>query len=311
VVATSKRESRLGRPWEMIRTIIRERHRYDVALVDVYSGPAFLWAEVVALALRAVGRPFVLALHGGNLPAFAQRRPGRVRRLLERANAVTSPSRYLAEQLQQFRSDIRCIPNAIDVSRFRTRRGERMGFELVWLRAFHRMYKPVLGPEVLAYLMGKYPECRLTMIGPDKDDGSLEETRAVAAATGVLGACRFVGLVDKKEVPEWLAKGDVFLNTTDVDNAPVSVIEALAAGLCVVSTDVGGIPYLLENEKDGLLVPPCDAQRMAAAVGRLYGEPGLAASLSRNGRLKAEKFDWLHILPEWELLFREAMTGGT
>ncbi len=66
----------------------------------------------------------------------------------------------------------------------------------------------------------------------------------------------FWASVEKSEVPAWLAKGDIFLNTTNVDNTPVSVIEAQAAGLCVVSTNVGGIPFLLENGKDALLVPP-------------------------------------------------------
>jgi glycosyltransferase involved in cell wall biosynthesis len=185
-----------------------------------------------------------------------------------------------------------------------------MGSELVWLRAFHEMYNPMLGPAVLARLISEYPEARLTMIGPDKGDGSLERTRRAAAVLGVSGACRFVGGVEKREVPAWLAKGDIFLNTTNVDNAPVSVIEAQAAGLCVVSTNVGGIPYLLENEKDALLVAPCDARAMAEAVRRLLVEPGLAASLSQNGRLKAERFDWSYIVPEWESLIRLAAKGG-
>lgn len=310
VLATSREESRLGRPWNMIRTVIREHSRYDVALVDVFSGPAFLWAEAVVLFLRALRKPFVLVLHGGNLPEFACLWPSRVRWLLDRAGAVTSPSPYLATQLERFRGDIRCLPNAIDVPRFVPRACDRMGSELVWLRAFHEMYNPMLGPAVVARLISEYPETRLTMIGPDKGDGSLERTQRVAVTLGVFEACHFVGRVEKSEVPAWLAKGDIFLNTTNVDNTPVSVIEAQAAGLCVVSTNVGGIPYLLENEKDALLVPPGDARAMAEAVRRLFVEPGLAASLSRNGRLKAEKFDWSHILPQWESLIRGAAKGA-
>jgi glycosyltransferase involved in cell wall biosynthesis len=310
VLTTSRGEGRLGRPWNMIRTVLLDHSRYDVALVDVFSGPAFLWAEAVVLFLRLLRKPFVLVLHGGNLPEFARLWPSRVRRLLSRAGSVTSPSPYLATQLERFRGDIRCLPNAIDVSRFVPRACDRMGSELVWLRAFHEMYNPMLGPAVLARLIGEYPEARLTMIGPDKGDGSLERTRRAAVSLGVSGACHFVGRVEKGEVPAWLAKGDIFLNTTNVDNTPVSVIEAQAAGLCVVSTDVGGIPYLLENEKDALLVPPGDARAMAEAVRRLFVEPGLAPSLSRNGRMKAEGFDWSHILPEWESLIRRAARAG-
>jgi glycosyltransferase involved in cell wall biosynthesis len=104
-----------------------------------------------------------------------------------------------------------------------------------------------------------------------------------------------------------MSQGDIFLNTTNVDNTPVSVLEALACGLCVVSTDVGGIPYLLEHEEDALLVPPDDAEAMAAAVRRVLTEPGLAERLSRNARKKAEGFDWSVVLPQWERLLLEVL----
>ncbi|MBA3257451.1 MAG: glycosyltransferase family 4 protein, partial [Pyrinomonadaceae bacterium] len=96
---------------------------------------------------------------------------------------------------------------------------------------------------------------------------------------------------------------------TNVDNAPVSVLESMACGLCVVSTNVGGIPYLLKHEEDALLVPPDDAQAMAAAVRRIYSEPGLAERLSRKGRAKVEQFDWSAILPQWEALLSAVAEG--
>ena len=68
------------------------------------------------------------------------------------------------------------------------------------------------------------------------------------------------------QVPSELNEFDIFLNTTFVDNTPVSVLEAMACGLCVVSTDVGGLSFLLEHEGDALLVPPDNPKAMAAAV---------------------------------------------
>jgi len=106
-----------------------------------------------------------------------------------------------------------------------------------------------------------------------------------------------------------MAKGDIFLNTTNVDNAPVTVLEAMASGLCVVSTNVGGIPYMLEDEQDALLVPPDDAEAMAAAVRRVLTEPRLAESLSRNARHKAERSDWAVVLPQWETLLAAVAEG--
>jgi glycosyltransferase involved in cell wall biosynthesis len=94
-----------------------------------------------------------------------------------------------------------------------------------------------------------------------------------------------------------------------VDNTPVSVLEAMACGLCVVSTRVGGIPYLLQHGRDALLVPPNDPEAMAAAVRRVLTEPALAESLSHNARLKAEQFDWSAILPQWQALLASVAEG--
>jgi glycosyltransferase involved in cell wall biosynthesis len=115
------------------------------------------------------------------------------------------------------------------------------------------------------------------------------------------------GKVTKAEVPDWMNRADIFLNTTNIDNTPVSVLEAMACGLCVISTNVGGIPYLLEHEHDALLVPPDDPVAMATAVRRLLTEPGLAERLSRNARQTVEEFDWSILLPRWEALLTFAM----
>ena len=108
-------------------------------------------------------------------------------------------------------------------------------------------------------------------------------------------------------MPEWLNKADIFLNTTNVDNTPVSVIEAMACGLCIVSTNVGGIPYLLEDGVDALLVPPEDTQAMANAVKRILSDRQLAAALSANARKKAGAFSWEKVLPMWEALFHDIL----
>jgi glycosyltransferase involved in cell wall biosynthesis len=79
----------------------------------------------------------------------------------------------------------------------------------------------------------------------------------------------------------------------------------MACGVCIVSTKVGGIPYLIADECDGLLVPDSDEVAMATAVRRLMGEEGVAGRLSRNGRIKVEQFDWSAILPQWERLLSD------
>jgi glycosyltransferase involved in cell wall biosynthesis len=178
---------------------------------------------------------------------------------------------------------------------------------LVWLRAFHEIYNPNLAPRVVALLTEEYPEIHLTMIGPDKGDGSLQKTKRSATDLGVAHRISFHGPVPKGEVPLWLNHHDIFLNTTNIDNTPVSVIEAMACGLCVVSTNVGGIPYILDDGCDALLVPADDAEAMASAVKRILIDRSLSAGLTHKARQKAESFDWPKILPQWEQILMQAV----
>ncbi|MGH9802004.1 MAG: glycosyltransferase family 4 protein, partial [Blastocatellia bacterium] len=358
IICVSSYRSGLMRGLDMAATTLLRRRDYDVAIVGLYSGRAFLWGEAVSWLLEKLGCPFVISMHGGALPEFAAQNSRRVKNCLSRASAVTAPSSYLVELMRPYRDDILLLPNPIEISRYEFRLRSEVQPELIWLRSFHRIYNPHLAVRVAAELLEDFPDLFLRMIGPDKGDGSWHQT--IQAASEIFStksheentkkdeagkdrmsridsgfsetdhsvnpeekscpsclaaqsnsslrepSCGFVGEnvlmtggVPNSEVPQWLDRGDIFLNTTNVDNAPVSVIEAMACGLPVVSTNVGGLPYLLEDGEDALLVPPDDAEAMAAAVRRLLIEPGLAERLSRNARRKAESFDWSNVLPMW------------
>jgi glycosyltransferase involved in cell wall biosynthesis len=318
VLTTSAKSARLSRLADMLITVWRRRNEYAVAQVDVYSGPSFIWAESVCWLLGRLRKPFVLTLHGGNLPAFAERWPGRVRRLLNSASVVTTPSRYLQDSLRSYRDGIMLLPNAIDLNSYPFRLRTNPKPKLVWLRALHEIYNPCMAVRTIAHLCSTQPSAfslqpldfRLSMFGPDKEDGSLQKLKAEIQRLKLREQVRWEGAVAKQEVPKALNSGDIFLNTTNIDNTPVSLIEAMACGLCIVSTNVGGVPFLVDDGHDALLVKPDDSAAMAATVRRILTEPGLAERLSRNARAKAERFDWTNILPKWERLLPKIATGA-
>lgn len=304
VRTTSHYPGRVRRLTDMLTTVWRDRDKYDIAQVDVYSGPAFYWAASVCHLLGVLGKPYILTLHGGNLPEFSRRNPGIVRKVLRSAAVVTAPSGYLLKEMQEFRHDIQMLPNAISLSRYPFMHRKSSGRRLVWIRAFHHIYNPQTAVRMLAELSGRYPHLELTMVGPDKGDGSLQETQALARQLGVEGRVRFQGRVPKDEIALWINSGDIFLNTSTIDNSPVTVIEAMACGASVVTTEVGGIPYLCKHRTDAMLSPVGDAKAMAANVAQLLDQPKLASALSRNARSRVELMDWAAILPRWTSLLR-------
>lgn len=306
VTRTSARAARPARLFDMLRTTWTRRRQYDVGLIDVFSGAAFAWAEAVCFALRRLGKPYVLALHGGRLPEFGERWPRRVRRLLGSAAAVTAPSDFMRVHMRAYRADIAVIHNAVDAGAFAFVARTAVRPKLIWVRAFHAIYNPSLAVEALAVIRGRFPGATLTMIGPDKGDGSLAAARARARELGVADGLAVIGRVPHADVAAHLAAADVFVNTTDVDNTPLSVLEAMAAGLCVVSTSVGGLPYLLEDGRSALLVPPRDPPALARAIERVLVDPDLAERISRGARLRASQHDWAAVLDQWT----HALTGS-
>ncbi len=173
--------------------------------------------------------------------------------------------------------------------------------KLLWVRSFSNIYNPMLALSVIEKLQNEYPEVSLAMVGPEKD-GSLQKCKEYAK-TKKLNVL-FTGKLTKEE---WIKLSEayaIFINTTNFDNTPVSVIEAMALGLPVVSTNIGGIPYLLEDRKDALLVEPNNTEMMTHAIIKLLENSTLANDISNNARHKAESFDWEKVKVLWESVFK-------
>jgi glycosyltransferase involved in cell wall biosynthesis len=310
VITTSARRWQALRLADMLLTAYQHRRNYDIAHITVFSGRAFIYAECLLALLARLGKPCTLSLHGGNLPDFSSRYPRRVRRLLTRAAFVVCPSAYLFEQMKPYRQDLHLIPNAVHVANYPMSARTSSNGRLLWLRAFARLYNPAMAVTVLQQVRQVFPQASMTMVGPDKGDGAFQSVLQQVRDLGLQEHVSFPGPIAKSEVPRIMAQHDVFVNTTFIDNTPVSVIEAMACGLPVVSTNVGGIPYLLEHGKTGLLVEPAKCEQMAQAILRVLSEPSLARSLSENGRRLAETFDWNIALPQWRQLFSQVVSGA-
>ena len=309
VIRTSTKPGRLARLADIVATILLRRHNYVLAHVEVYSGLAFGLAEVSCWLLRLLGKPVVLTLHGGDLPAFAVSQPRRMLRLLTAAAVVTTPSHMLQQTFARMRPDIRYIVNGLDLTRYPWRPPRAVSQRLCWLRAFHSNYDPAMAVATVKALHTEFPNVHLTMYGPDKRDGSLRHVEGYIRQYGLETYIAIPGAIPKREVPSALVGHDIFLNTTRLESFGVCVAEAAACGLPVISTNVGELPYLWKDGEEVLLVSEGDADAMALAVQRILIEPGLAEKLSSNARAKVEQFDWNAVLPQWQELFHSLQKG--
>jgi glycosyltransferase involved in cell wall biosynthesis len=292
---------------DIITTIIKKRREIDILIIHTFGGPSFIIEAAASRLGRLFGHRVIMFLHGGAFPQFMANFPRWTQRVLGRAHTIVAPSGYLARAIELYGFQARIIPNIINISAYPYQSRSQLQPKLFWMRSFHDVWNPLMGVRVLARVRERYPKATLVMAGQDK--GLQAEARKLADEIGVGGAVRFPGYLNLADKIEEFSRADIFINTNRIDNMPVALIEACAIGLPVVTTNVGGIPYLFADGETALFVRDDDDQQMAEAIRTLLENPALAAKLSVEARLLAERSSWDQVRPKWEVMFQKVLEG--
>jgi glycosyltransferase involved in cell wall biosynthesis len=280
--------------------LVRELSRADVAHVFSASYTSFLLAPLPALMVaRALGRPAVLNYHSGEAPDHLKR-SAVARAAIARADRTVVPSRFLVDVFHAFGLHAQAIPNLIDLDRFRFRDRDPLRPRLLSTRNFERLYDVATTLRAFQIVERRHPDATLTLVGSGREERAL---RSLASALG-LKRVRFAGRVPPGGIAAVYAAHDLYIQSPTIDNAPLSVIEAFASGLPVVSTDAGGVPVLVRHGREGLLAPAGDHEALAAHVSSLLERPAFARRLARRARAGCERHTWPAVRHEWLSLYR-------
>lgn len=302
VVYSSEKNKQIWRLMDMIWTTFKNRNKVRYVLIDTYSTTGFWFAFVISQLCRLLKKKYIPILHGGNLPKRLRKNPKLSQMVFKNAYKNVAPSDYLFRIFQDNGfSNLIYIPNNIELSNYSFKERSQLQPKLLWVRSFSRIYNPKMAIEVLNKLKESYPEASLCMVGPEKDG-----SKAVAEQYALDKKCevKFTGKISKTEWTQLSVNYDIFINTTHIDNTPVSVMEAMALGLPVVSTNVGGIPYLIKHREEGLLVNDRDVTGMVRAIEQLLSDSELSNKFSVLGRAKAESWDWEQVKLLWKKVLR-------
>jgi glycosyltransferase involved in cell wall biosynthesis len=131
----------------------------------------------------------------------------------------------------------------------------------------------------------------------------------LARELNVEAAVTFPGRLDRDEIAELYRSAHVALNPSRVDNMPNSVLEALASGVPVVSTNVGGIPHIVRHGVSAWLVEPGDDAAMAAAIVQVLRDEVLADSLVRSGMAEVQQYAWPRVRDLWGQVYTDTLAG--
>ena len=287
--------------------LVREIRRADLVHVFSASYSSFLLAPTPAIIIaRLLRRPVLLNYHSGEAPdhlkgsAFART----VMKSWVDLNVVPSP--FLRDVLASFGIHARVVLNTIDLQQFAYRVRDPLRPRLLSTRNFEPLYNVPCTLKAFARVQRQYPEATLTLVGAGSQDAAL---RQLAVTLG-LRHITFLGPVPPSEMPRHYADADIYVQTPSIDNMPLSVLEAFASGLPVVSTGIGGVPAILTHGVHGLLVPDNDDAAAADAVTKLLEDAAFARQLAAAGHASCATYAWPVVREGWIDAYRTATAGA-
>ena len=299
IQAASNKKNEIFRFMDMNYVFWKNYSNASLIFIDVFSTKAFFFAFIFSLFSRLLRIPYIPILRGGDLSYRIKTSPGLSRFVFCNSAINVTPSLFFKKRLDLNHYNMQYIPNFIQLDDYPFRLRKLLNPKLFWVRSFHKIYNPKMAIYVLYNILKEYSNAHLTMVGPEKD-GSQKLCMDLAKDLGISGKITFTGLLPKKRWISLSDKSDIFINTTHVDNMPVSIIEALALGFPIVSTNIGGIPFLLKTGQNALLVKDSSINGMVEKIKLLLKSYHLSQMLSRNAMITSEAYSWEYVYPKWE-----------
>jgi len=303
------RGTRWLRRFPCVRTLLNEMlylpsllrlRNADVVHVFSASYWSFLLAPVPAiLVARCLGKREVLNYHSGEAADHLARWGKLVHPWLRMVDEIVVPSEYLKQVFARYGYQVRVIKNTVDTSSFHYRERSPLRPRLLSTRNLEPHYG--VGNTIIAFTMlrTRYKDATLTIAGSGSQH---DELRQLAASLGTHGI-RFVGMIEPSAMPKLYEEADIFVNSSVVDNQPVSVLEAFASGLPAVTTGVGDLPNMVRDGVTGLIVPTWDPLALAEAVAFLLENTDRARLFAHRAKEEVNQHTWAWVKDKWGALY--------
>jgi glycosyltransferase involved in cell wall biosynthesis len=283
-----------------VPSLFRHVPKYDCIHIFAASYWSFLLSPTPAILVSWLFRKkIVLNYRSGEADDHLTRWRRSVFPVLRLVDKIVVPSGYLVEVFGRHGFAATAIFNFVDDQRFTFR--SRLPLRPVFMsnRNLEPLYDVACTLRAFAVVQGRIPEASLTIAGDGSQRSILENLTRELGLQNV----HFVGQIRPECMYNLYDKADVYLNSPILDNMPGSIIEAFACGIPVVSTAAGGIPYIIRDEWNGLLVNCGDHGMMASKILRLLETPPLAEHIVQNARLESAKYTWKAVRYEWKKFY--------
>lgn len=290
VAVFSTHGSVLKRIGQFFQLIVLSR-KYHVLHVHGCSDWGMLPIVYGVLAAKLWGKRIVATYHGGGVEEFFKRHGRFAKYWLYKADERIVLNGYLKRVFDEYHIPCVVIPNIVTFKVFPKSNKEFIGKRFISLRHLRPIYNIDCILQAFEQTQKKYPDVTLTLLGDGPQRKELEEWTNAHRLQNV----RFVGQVENEKVPQYMAEADVLLSAPHIDNMPVSVLEAMNAGLLVVSSRVGGVPYLISENEHGLLFEDNHVDELAIKMIWAIEHREEAQKMIENAQEEVKKYRWENV----------------
>lgn len=248
-----------GNPLKRIGLFIKllfVARRYDVLHIHGCSDWGMLPVVYGVIAGKIWRKRIIVTYHGGGARDYFERHGVFASRWLRRADKVIVLSGYLKKVFDKYEIPCLVIPNIVTLREDIYQSKQGIAPRFISIRHLTSLYQIDLVIRAYAQVLEKYPDATLDILGQGDKREELEALVKELENEGVreLGRkVRFVGQVPNEQIYDYLKANDIMLSAPKIDNMPVSLLEAMNAGVLVISSNVGGVPYMIEHGRTGLL----------------------------------------------------------
>jgi L-malate glycosyltransferase len=221
---------------------------------------------------RLLNKKIIITYHGGNASEFFAKYPRIIKFIFKQADKIIVLSQFLADEFLKYGIKTEIIPNIINKKGIDYLQRKYFFPQLITTRSLSSVYDIKTAINAFAIVQKKYINASLHIVGIGPEELELKK---IVSEKGIQNVV-FTGLVNNNEIYEYLKLADFWCNPTTKDNMPVSLLEAINAGLVIVSTNVGGIPYMVEHNKSAWLVNKGDSAEMAKGILHLIENQDIA-----------------------------------
>ncbi len=261
----------------------------DVIHIHCCSNFCGFFPAILGTILGKIHRKkIIITYHGGDAENFISKNKKLTLHFLRKADELIVLSEFLERVFLKFELKVKVIPNIFESKYTNAFSKTEIQPNFISIRALNKLYNIDLILDAFSIIQKEIPSASLTIVG----DGTESENLKSKCHLEKIQNVHFIGKVPNQTVKEYLKKNDFLLSAPSIDNFPISILEAFENELLVISSNVGGVPFLIENNVNGLLFENRNVHQLVKMIKFAIQDKENSLKMIEKAKIRLKDFSW-------------------